>query len=68
MVWEIRKRVMGGKKAVMESTAIVNPKTNRLAVNKEEVKSASLQYCVDTLKNNEPEEHFKHILKRKRGE
>ena len=42
MVWDIRKRVMGGQKAAMDSTAIMNPKTKKLAVSKAEIKSVSL--------------------------
>ena len=31
-VWEIKKAIVGGKKAIQETTAILNPKTGKLAV------------------------------------
>ena len=35
--------------------AVINPKTKKLAVSKEEIKSVSLQYCKETLSNNPPQ-------------
>ena len=67
-VWEIKKRIMGGKKGAMEATAIINPTTNKLAVSRNEIKQATLQYCVDTLANNEPANIYfeKHIKEKKK--
>ena len=66
MIWKIRKKVIGAKKGEMEATAIVNPATNKLVVSRSEVKEVTLKYCVDTLKNYEPEEAFvEHIEKKK---
>ena len=65
-VWEIKKKIIGGKKAVMEATAVVNPESGRLAVSKEEVLKITLKYCKDTLNNNLPEDKYKHEIEKKR--
>ena len=65
-IWEIKKRVIGGKKASLESTAIINPNTGKLAVSRKAIKEISLQYCVETLSNNEPEHDFEKIIKSKK--
>ena len=43
-VWEIKKKVLGGKLTDVEATAIINPKTGNLALSKGEIKKVSLQY------------------------
>ena len=62
MIWEIRKRVMGEKKTKPEATAIINPKTNKLVVTKSEVKAVTLNYCKETLANNEPDKGFEELI------
>ena len=63
----------------MQPTAIINPDTGKLAVTKEETLKATLKYCKDTLKNNEPFNEFrrerdnkqkeaKHFLQLKQGQ
>ena len=64
-VWEIRKKVIGGKRQPSEATAVINPKTGKLAVTKEEINSASLEYCVETLANNTPEKEHKDNMRQK---
>ena len=44
-IYEVARRVRHGKKAAIQPTAVLNPKTGRLAVTKQEIKSCSLQYC-----------------------
>jgi hypothetical protein len=65
-VWEIRKKVIGGKKQPTEATAVINPKTGKLAVTKEEIKSATLEYCIETLANNKPEKEHEDKMKLKK--
>ena len=65
-VWEIKKTIVGGKKAIQENTAILNPKTGKLAVSKKEIKEVSLKNCMETLANNKPEEGFEEEVERKR--
>ena len=55
-VWEIKKKVLGGKKTDVEATAIINPKTGNLALSKGEIKKVSLQYTKETLMSNPIEE------------
>ena len=57
---------MGGKKAINQPTAIINPKTGKLAVSKEETTSVSLRYCLETLANNVPVEWFKEGIDEKK--
>ena len=65
-IWEIRKRIIGGKKATLEATAIMNPDTNKLVVSKHEIKRVTLNYCKKTLENNEPEKGFEDAMNKKR--
>ena len=65
-VWEIKKLIIGGKRAAQETTAIVNPKTGKLAVSKKEIRQVSLTYCKETLANNEPEDGFEDEINSKK--
>ena len=47
-IWEVRKKVLGGKNTMMQATAIINPETGRLAVTKDEALNATLKYCKET--------------------
>ena len=51
-IWEIRKQVLGGKKACLESSAIVHPNTGKLVASRTGIKEVSLEYCKNTLTNN----------------
>ena len=42
-VWAIRKKVVGGKKSKVLPTAITNPTTNKLVVNRKEIKISYTQ-------------------------
>ena len=65
-VWEIRRKVIGGKKKEQDNNTIINPETGNIATSKNEIKEVSLKYCVETLKNNEPEEDFKDTIEDKK--
>ena len=56
-IWEIRKKVLGGGKEI-QATAVMDPETEKLVVSKERIKTVTLQYCQDTLSNNEPNISF----------
>ena len=58
-VWEIKKLIVGGRKAAQEKTA-------KLAVSKKEIKQVTLTYCKETLANNKPEEGFEDEINRKK--
>lgn len=57
-IYEVAKRIRGGKKEAMVPMAIQNPDTKRLVVERSKIRSVSLKYCKDTLKNNPPAEGF----------
>ena len=65
-IWEIRKKVIGGKKNETEASAVVNPKTGKLAITKDEIMKVSLQYCKETLENNKPAPEFRNEIEDKR--
>ena len=65
-IWKIRNRMIGGKKASHEATAIVDPKNGKLGVSKNNIKSVALDYCQATLNNNVPnEENSEEIVSKK---
>ena len=65
-IWELKKKIVGGKKAKNQATAIVDPKTGKLVVSKHEIKEVTLKYCKDTLENNEVEEEFEEEITNKK--
>ena len=61
-IWDIRKKVLGGKKACMDSTAILHPNSGELVVSRNIIREVSLEYCKSTLANNVPSKQFyEHI-------
>ena len=64
-IWTIRKEVLGLKKQ-QESSAIINPQTGKLAVSRKEIQDVTLKYCVNTLKNNDPEKEFEVNINEKK--
>ena len=67
-VWEIRKRILGGKKSELQASAIINPVTEKLVVSKNKIKEVTLNYCKETLTNNIPDEAYEHDRKKERFE
>ena len=65
-VWAVRKKVIGDKKTKILPTAIIDPETNKLVVNAHRIKEVTLKYCIDTLRNNEPEDAFKNEINNKK--
>ena len=57
-IYEVAKRVRGGKKVAIQPLAIQNPKTGRLVISRTQIKSVTLKYCQETLSNNPPESGF----------
>ena len=47
-VWALRKRIVGGNKALIEATAITNPEDGKIVVSKDNIKK-SLFSIVKTL-------------------
>ena len=67
-IWEIRKRVIGGKKRKSEVTAIADPENGRVVGSKKRIKEVTLKYCKDTLKKNKTPEGFENLFMTKRRE
>ena len=65
-VWEMRKRILGEKKRKVEATAIINPDNKKLIVGRNEIKEVTLNYCKETLSNNEPKEEYKSLIEEKK--
>ena len=51
-IWEIRKRVIGGKRKIIEQTAIVDPETGKVVGSRKKIKDVTLKYCKATLSKN----------------
>ena len=64
-VWELRKRIVEGKKALIEATAIINPEDGKLVVSNNNIKKITLQYCKDTLTNNVPARGYQQFIEDK---
>ena len=65
-MWEIRKKVIGGKKSKILPTSIMHPSTKKSVVNRNEIREVTLKYCIDTLTNNIPDEAFKKEIEEKK--
>ena len=64
-IWEIRKEIFGGKKAALETTAIIHPISGDLVVSKPKIKEVSLEYCKNTLRNNVAQEGYREHIQSK---
>ena len=58
-IFNLKEKVLGGKKQNQEATSIIDPKTKKRLFDHEEIKKASLQYVCDLLTNEKPKEDFK---------
>ena len=65
-IWEIRRKVIGGKKQKVQVSAILDPNSGELIVSKQKIKDVSLQYCKDTLSNHAPESDYKEEIRVKK--
>ena len=61
-----KKKVIGGKKSKLVPTAILNPSTGKLALNKKEIREITLQYCINNLTSNKPEEEYREEIQNKK--
>ena len=65
-VWEIRKRIIGGKKSLLQATAVTDPVSGKLVVSKSKIKEITLKYCKATLTSNLPHKDYEEgILAKK---
>ena len=50
----MREIIAGAKKTGQKAPAATDPVTNRLVVKSEAIRKVTLDYCLNTLTNNEP--------------
>ena len=64
-IYKVRELVEGPKKSGQEGQAIKNPANGEIVVNTKEIKRVTLEHCLKVLKNNEPHESVREIVKPK---
>jgi hypothetical protein len=65
-IFKMRNEIAGPKKTPQDASAIRDPKSDELLVNKERTKEATLEYCVENLKNNTPDDEVKEIVMKRK--
>ena len=63
----MKSEIAGHKKAKEEATAIRDPTTNELIVSKERIKEVTLEYVVNNLKGNTPDEAVEEMVMMRRN-
>ena len=58
----MKKEIAGSKKSKQEASAIRHPDTGELIVNKNKIKKVTLQYCVNNLRKNNPDDEAKESV------
>ena len=61
-VFKMREIVAGPKKAPQEAHAVIDNEKKELVVSTEGIKKVTLQHCMDTLKDNKPEEDVEQLV------
>ena len=61
-VFKLKQMIVGNKKAGQEPAAIKDPETGDMLVASSDIRRASLNYCVNNLKNNEVSKNVKVIV------
>ena len=65
-VYKMKNEIVGHKKVKQEATAVRDPKTNELIVSKEKIKEVTLDYMVNNLQGNKPDEEVKEMVEMRR--
>ena len=63
----MKDEIAGHKKAKQEATAVRDPKTGELIVSRERIKEVTLEYVINNLKGNEPEDEVKDMIDMRRN-
>ena len=66
-IYKMKSEIAGHKKAKEEATAIRDPTTNELIVSKERIKEVTLEYVVNNLKGNTPDEAVEEMVMTRRN-
>ena len=62
VIFNLKDKIVGKKKAAQEATTMKDPKTNEELTKKKDIKEAALSYCVDLLTNRSPKPGFEEDL------
>ena len=62
-VFRMRDLVAGPKKQIQEAHAVKDPNSGELVVSNEEIKRVNLEHCLNILKDKEPKEEVKLLIK-----
>ena len=65
-VFQIKRDITGPKKAGQEASSIKDPLTGEILVTKDDIKNATLKYCVDNLGGNKPDDEVKDMVKKRK--
>ena len=63
VIFNLKDKVIGKKKAGQEATTMKHPTTKKLLTNKKEIREESLNYCVDLLTNRKPAKGFEEDVR-----
>ena len=61
-MFQMKAKLTGNKKSGSEPHAIIDPTSGHLLVTNQEIKNATLAYCVDNLRSREPDPEAKEIV------
>ena len=59
----MKEIVAGSRKSQQEPHAVIDSDNNELVVGNDEIKKVTLKHCVNSLKNDTPEEEVNDIVK-----
>ena len=62
-VFNLKERILGSKKSHQEPVVLVDPETKSEVFHPQDIKRVTLNYCVNLLKNKEPKEEYKEIVR-----
>ena len=66
-IYKMKAEIVGHKKAQEEASAIRDPTSNELIVAKERINEVTLEYVVNNLKGNTPDEAVKDVIELRRS-
>ena len=61
-IFKMKEVVAGPKKSQQEPQAVIDSETEELVVGTEEIKKVTLKHCVNSLRNNIPEQKVEQIV------
>ena len=62
-LFKLKAKVVGDKKAKQEAVSMVDPESNEMLFEPEQIKEASTKYLTELLTNRKPREGFEKVIK-----